>query len=256
MKYIASVSFGKDSLAMLLLLIAKGYPLDEVVFYDTGKEFQAIYDTRDRILPLLESRGIMYKELHPEMSFDYKMFNKPVCKQGTKQVHKHGYSWCGGTCRWGTTDKLQALERYCKGNYEYVGIAVDEIDRLEKERKGKKIFPLAEWKLTERDCRKYCYHKGFKWEENGIQLYSILKRVSCWCCRNKNLRELKNMYILLPDYWEKLKSIQRRLHEPMKQCGSIFDLEKRFDFEIQRKNQGLSIRNKEFFEKLKEILVR
>ena len=48
-KYIASVSFGKDSLAMLLMLIEKRYKLDEVVFYDTGMEFQAIYDTRDRI---------------------------------------------------------------------------------------------------------------------------------------------------------------------------------------------------------------
>lgn len=33
--HIASVSWGKDSLAMLLMLIAKGYPLNEVVFYDT-----------------------------------------------------------------------------------------------------------------------------------------------------------------------------------------------------------------------------
>ena len=40
MKYIASCSFGKDSLAMLLTLIAKGYPLNEVVFYDTGMEFR------------------------------------------------------------------------------------------------------------------------------------------------------------------------------------------------------------------------
>ena len=30
--HIASVSWGKDSLAMLLTLIAKGYPLNEVVF--------------------------------------------------------------------------------------------------------------------------------------------------------------------------------------------------------------------------------
>ena len=50
-RYVASVSFGKDSLAMLLKLIEKKYPLDEVVFYDTGKEFQAIYDVRDKVLP-------------------------------------------------------------------------------------------------------------------------------------------------------------------------------------------------------------
>ena len=46
MKYIASCSFGKDSLAMVLLLIEKGYPLDEVIFYDTEMEFQAIYNNR------------------------------------------------------------------------------------------------------------------------------------------------------------------------------------------------------------------
>lgn len=43
-----------------------------------------------------------------------------------------GYSWCGGRCRWGTTEKLKAIEKYCRGNYEYVGIAVDEPKRLSK----------------------------------------------------------------------------------------------------------------------------
>ena len=55
--HIASVSWGKDSLAMLLMLIAKGYPLNEVVFYDTGMEFEAIYHTRDQMLPCLDSWG-------------------------------------------------------------------------------------------------------------------------------------------------------------------------------------------------------
>ena len=53
MKYIASVSFGKDSLAMLLKIIDEKLPLDEVLFYDTGMEFKAIYSIRDKILPLL-----------------------------------------------------------------------------------------------------------------------------------------------------------------------------------------------------------
>lgn len=100
-KHIASVSFGKDSLAMLLMLIERNMPLDEVVFYDTGMEFQAIYDTRDMILPILEAHGIQYTELSPEEPFEYAMFEKPICKRGTSEVHKHGYSWCGGPCRWG-----------------------------------------------------------------------------------------------------------------------------------------------------------
>lgn len=63
MKYIASCSFGKDSLAMVLMLIERGLPLDEVVFYDTGMEFQAIYDLRDDMLPIFQQHGIKYTTL-------------------------------------------------------------------------------------------------------------------------------------------------------------------------------------------------
>ena len=52
----ASCSFGKDSLAMILRLIEENRPLDEVVFYDTGMEFQAIYNMRDKLLPLLKQK--------------------------------------------------------------------------------------------------------------------------------------------------------------------------------------------------------
>ena len=234
MKHIASCSFGKDSLAMVLELIERRYPLDAVVFYDTGKEFRAIYDTRDRLLPLLGEKGIEYVELTPSEPFDYQMFDRPVRKRGTGIIHKHGYSWCGGVCRWGTTDKLKALEKFTKGHVEYVGIAADEPDRLTRERNGNKRFVLAEWGMSEADCLSYCYSKGFFWEENGIRLYDILDRVSCWCCRNKNLRELKNIFTHLPEYWNKLKGIQARLREPMKGPGkSVFDLEVRFQKELQ-----------------------
>ena len=124
MKYIASVSFGKDGLAMLLRLLEENKPLDEVVFYDTGMEFKAIYNIRDKIIEILKQRKIKFTELKPKCQFCYKMFDKPVkAKNGTTH---YGYSWCGGRCRWGTTEKLVALEKYCKGAVEYVGISVDE----------------------------------------------------------------------------------------------------------------------------------
>lgn len=227
MKYIASISFGKDSLAMLLRLIEENKPLDEVVFYDTGMEFECIYNLRNRILPLLEAHNIEYTELKPKETFLYTMFEKQVKKRnGTTGK---GYSWCGGRCRWGTTEKLKAIEKYCKGNYEYVGIAYDEQNRLNKERKGNKLFPLAEWKMTEKECLEYCYNKGYNWNEDGIELYSILDRVSCWCCCNKNLKELENYYKYLPKYWNKLKRLQSRTDRPMKYNKyTVFDLEKKF----------------------------
>lgn len=48
MVYVASVSFGKDSLAMLLRLIEEDWPLDHVVFFDTGMEYQAIYNNMEK----------------------------------------------------------------------------------------------------------------------------------------------------------------------------------------------------------------
>ena len=233
MKYIASVSFGKDSLAMLLRLLEENKPLDEVVFYDTGMEFKAIYNIRDKIIEILKQRNIKFTELKPKCEFCYKMFDKPVkAKNGTTH---YGYSWCGGRCRWGTTEKLVALEKYCKGAVEYVGIAVDETQRLIKERKGNKQFPLAEWGMTEKDCLQYCYDKGYNWLEDGIDLYSILDRVSCWCCANKNLKELKNYYLYLPKYWQKLKDLQSRTDRPFKNNKyTIFDLEEKFKKEIKK----------------------
>lgn len=56
MNYIANCSFGKDSLAMVLMLLEKKMPLTEIIFYDTGMEFQAIYHNRDKLLRLLREQ--------------------------------------------------------------------------------------------------------------------------------------------------------------------------------------------------------
>lgn len=44
MRYIASCSCGKDSLAMVYKITEQQLPLDEIVFYDTG--ITALYLTR------------------------------------------------------------------------------------------------------------------------------------------------------------------------------------------------------------------
>lgn len=240
MKHIASVSWGKDSLAMLFILIEKNYPLDEVVFYDTGMEFKAIYETRDKMLPTLKAKGIKYVELNPEYDFKYMMFDKLV-NERSGGIH-YGYSWCGGACRWGTTAKLSALRKYCKNAIQYVGIAANEQERFDKAKYENKRLILVEEGMTEKDCLNLCYYKGFYWEENGIMLYDILDRVSCWCCANKNLKELKNIYTYLPQYWDKLKKLQQRTTIPMKKLknkkygeyGNVFELEKVFQKENKK----------------------
>ena len=42
-RHVASFSGGKDSTAMVLRLIEEDWPLDEIVFFDTGWEFPQMY---------------------------------------------------------------------------------------------------------------------------------------------------------------------------------------------------------------------
>lgn len=238
MKHIASCSCGKDSLAMVYKLIDEHYPLDEIVFYDTGMEFDSIYNNWEKLKSYAQLHNIKCVTLKPKCPFLYTMFEHPHTSR-KDGVTRYGYSWCGGKCRWGTREKLVAIDKYCEKEnaFCYVGIAYDETQRLMKERKSYKLFPLSDWKMTEQDCLKYCRSKGISWIEKCtslaeiefyIDLYNILDRVSCWCCANKNLWELYNYWKYLPDYWNRLKELQSKTSRPFNSRYSIFDLEERF----------------------------
>lgn len=228
---------------MLLLLLEKEMPLDEVIFYDSGMEFQAIYDIRDQVKPILEQRGIRFTEVRPDVPFLYEMLERPV--NSKKKGFHLGYGWCGGLGRWGTKRKTSALDSLSRGaEKHYIGIAADEPQRLER-LKPPKCSPLAEAGMTEADCLRYCYQRGFFWEENGVRLYDILERVSCWCCKNKNRKELKAIYQYLPQYWSRLKELQAQIPMPMKPYsrkgvpyGNVFDLEKVFEQEIREERSA------------------
>lgn len=186
-KYIASVSFGKDSLAMLLRLLEENYPLDAVVFYDTGMEFQCIYKIRDKVKIILEQHGIGFVELKPQELFLYSMLERPI-KFRNKDGFHYGYGWCGGPCRWGTKNKIRAIQKYKQSLMDdvtdYVGIAADEESRFDKAKQEGKRMPLVEWGMTESDCLSYCHDRGFYWLERAyglgveyVDLYEILDRV-------------------------------------------------------------------------------
>ena len=239
MKYTLSFSGGKDSTFLLLELIRRKYPLDEVVFFDTGWEYPVMYEHIEKCKKICEENGIKFVTLHSMHHFD-ELFQK--------------YSWCGGICRWGTFYKTYTLDKHSQENAKsivYIGIASDETERLEKEKADFKRFPLAEWGITEAECLKGCYAAGFDW--GGM--YEHLDRLSCKFCKNKNLKELRNIRKYYPEVWEELKDYQSRTDRPYKGEGqSVFDLEKRFAFEDERIAHGLSITNRDFHRALKKLV--
>ena len=234
MKHIVSCSFGKDSLAMLLKMMELNMQIDEVVYFNIGVEFEPIERNKEKMKPILEAKGIKFTELKPKTSFMWNMLEREVNKKdGTKQT---GYGWCGRLARWGTSLKIQAIkehnQKYNEEVVDYIGIAYDEPKRIRHDKN--KRYPLVEWKMTEKDCLNYCWAKGWNWEEEGTDLYNILDRVSCWCCRNKSIKELRNIYLYMPKVWERLKELQKRISTPYRDDKTIFDLEKRFKKEQEQ----------------------
>lgn len=76
MRYIAMCSNGKDSLAMVLFLLEKKLPLDEVVFYDTGMEFEAIYKNWHKLSKMLSDKNIKTTTIKPSVPFEEKAEEK------------------------------------------------------------------------------------------------------------------------------------------------------------------------------------
>ena len=232
--YIASCSCGKDSVAMVLTLIEKQYPLDCVVFLDTGNEFSSIYNVWDKVSKICKENNIRCEKIIPQFTFDYGFSEKEV-KARNGEIKK-GYSWCGGRARWMTTLKQKALHEFYNRQFnnctiiEYIGIAKDELNRVTIKRDNYiKMYPLIYWGMSENDCLIKCFKAGIEWvENNGVNLYQVLDRVSCYCCKNKNLQELKAMYEHLPEYWQKLKDMQAKTSMPFRDDLRIADLEEKF----------------------------
>lgn len=235
--YVASCSGGKDSLCMTLLLMSLGYPLDYILFYDTGMEFRAVYDVIERLSALATEKGVRFVRLKGERDFLCDMLLRPVCA-GTENEH-YGYEWCGGACRWQTSCKINAIKKFYQtlpGQVvQYVGIAADEPKRLKNE--DNKVYPLNEWGMTESDCLSYCRANGWNWQEKDddgtrVDLYELFDRVSCWCCKNSNLKELRAMYHHFRNtYWGWLKGMQSHIPRPFHSDSTVFQLEERFERE-------------------------
>jgi 3'-phosphoadenosine 5'-phosphosulfate sulfotransferase (PAPS reductase)/FAD synthetase len=259
MYYVVSFSGGKDSTAMLLRLMELGEPIDEVLFCDTYKEFPQMYEHIKKIRKVVENKGIKFTELKSEKSFDYYMFEHNPKRK--KDIYKGllGYSWAGSRSRWCSGRlKIEVIDKYLKElnkQYkvlQYIGLAADETKRLERENNlnPNHIHPLAVWGWTEQDCLNYCYALGYDW--GG--LYNYFSRVSCWCCPLQSLEELRKLRKYFPELWKELKDMDNRTWRKFRADYSVEELDKRFVFEEQRLAEGKSIRNKEFYKELKELL--
>lgn len=161
-----SLSGGKDSTAMLLLMIERDMPIDMVLSADTGMEFPEMYEHLAKLDEhLFRERGIHITTLRHPKGFEYLMFDEPKQKPRSLEnraklgIPPYGNGWPGIRVRWCTgqlkthliTKEVNRLKGEL-GAIHYVGIAADEAWRCKDER-----YPLVEWGITEAQALQACY---------------------------------------------------------------------------------------------------
>lgn len=221
--HVVNFSGGKDSTAMLLLLIEKNYPIDEIIFVDTTKEFPEILENVDKVEQLISPLKITRLKL----DFDY-FFSDIILVKG-KNKGKSGYGWPDFRNRWCTTRKIRMMDNYLDDiKYtakRYIGLACDEKHRVDRGTKYKNVlYPLVDWKMTEQDCLKYCYSRGL--DLGG--LYNKFSRVSCYCCPLQRVGELRTLYNDYPALWDNMLEMDKRSPRKFRKDKSLQDFEDRF----------------------------
>ena len=111
--------------------------------------------------------------------------------------------WCTSSLKTTAIQKTSAHPLSSVGIPEavvqYVGIAIDEPERLERLDGITKVSPLAAIGWTERDCREWC-------EENKLlsPIYTTATRGGCWFCHNQSVDQLRFLRHNYPELWRLL----------------------------------------------------
>ena len=259
--HVANFSGGKDSTAMVLHMIERGEPLDEVVFCDTTMEFPAMIRHVEKVKQVIEAAGIKFTTLRAEHDFEYYLIeHQPKKRKETSDFYgMPGYGWPGVFSRWCTKAlKQKLLSDYFRGLREhykvlhYVGLAADEDYRLERQtnQNPNHRHPLRDWGWTEENAMQYCVDHGYDWDG----LYSFFNRVSCWCCPLQSLDDLRALRAQFPELWQHLMGIDSRQCKKFKDGRSVADLDRRFALEDALTAEGHSIKNRVFHTDLNRLL--
>ena len=229
MKHIVSFSGGKDSTAMLLMMIEKNMPIDDIVFCDTMAEYPEMYEYIDEVEKYI---GRKITRIRAKKTYEEQFYTK--FKRGKNKGRIYGFPfqrgpWCNSRL------KMRPFEQYYKsidGEYcVYLGIAYDEPKRYAR-KKDYQIMPLHDWKITEAECKKYLEKKDLI-----NNLYDWKKRTGCWFCHNQSVKDLRALRDNYPKLWDKLLEMDNNSPVTFKPDGTtVADIEKKFEYEDRQIN--------------------
>ena len=221
MKFISSCSFGKDSIATILLAREHNEPLDEIVYCEVmfdenisgelPKHRDFIYNVA---IPKFEEWGYKVTVLRSDRNYS-SIFNSLMTKSRVEDRNgkKYGFPlslgcWVNSRC------KIPPIDNYWKNQNEqytqYVGIAVDEPKRLQRLSGTNRTSLLEKYGFTEEMAKQKCIEYGLL-----SPIYEFTNRNGCWFCMHQKRKELRHLYENHKDLWNKLLDMsQQELNNP------------------------------------------
>ena len=235
-KHIASISFGKDSLAMLAKIKENGMPLDSVVYVEpmfdenTSAEYPEMVDFIQKAEErLLYMYGVKVDHIRSDKTFCEVFYQVKVKGKHVGTIYGFpmtSWSWCNDRL------KQRAFRQYFKEAGEhvrYIGLAADETRRLKRLADNARA-PLAELGITESQAMSICRERGLL---SPLYDDERIKRIGCWFCPKQNIKSLAWMKRMHPDLWAKMLEMQDESPVLFKPNESLFDIDGKLDKGIE-----------------------
>ncbi len=233
MQYIASISYGKDSLAMLEVIKQHDMPLDrivhaEIMATDTiPADLPPMMEFKKKADKIIKKRyGIEVEHLKTALTYEG-LFYKKRGEKSDRHGTIIGWPMIGKSeCQsLKMPPQLRKIERD-KNITQYIGIAADEPNRFHN-LTDRKRSPLVEWDVTEAEARKIC-------EELDLlsPIYAQSARGGCWFCHNQGVQQLRLLRHQYPEYWALMLKWDADSPVPFHPDGhTVHDFDKRFQLE-------------------------
>lgn len=242
MKYIASCSFGKDSIATVILAHINNEPIDLIVYSEvmfdeniSGEHPLHRDFIYNKAIPTFESWGYEVKILKSKKTYKDCFFN--VCGKRAKpeRVGKLRGFPIGGACKVNSDCKVPPIKKFYKNIKEdvtqYVGIAIDEPVRLARLENTNKISLLAKYNYTEQMAYELCQEYDLL-----SPIYKFTHRNGCWFCPNCPDREFIELINNYPELWNELKILSKTdnlVTDKFNRTDTFYELDKRLNEEIE-----------------------
>lgn len=234
MEYIASLSYGKDSIAMLEVIKQHDMPLDRIVHVEImatdtiPADLPPMMEFKSKADKIIKERyGIEVEHLHSPKSYEDCFYTKYGEKSKCYGEY-YGFPcikkpWCTSKLK---TNLLKKLE---KNAIMYIGIAADEPNRFHN-LTDRKHSPLVEHGIVEAEARQICMNLDLL-----SPIYTQSARGGCWFCHNQPLGQLRLLRKQYPEYWELMLKWDIDSPVTFKPDGkTVHDLDRRFAAEDQQ----------------------